>query len=497
MAMVNLNLVYTVVIFLSREGIRRSCIRECVLNDNEIENRKKRENVVNVCWWMGMPLSLLIGGAVYFLFESAEKIFNYGLIMFIGSAFIEMLCEQMFMITWLSSFVRLRVIIELISVLIRTMVAGICALYLDLGVLAFAYGQLSYSVSVCLFYYSYFFFSCGTSELRTLNFLDVFPRRSLPSIDLLYLTSSFILQSCEKLVLTEGEKFVLACFNTKLEENGVYSLVQNLGSLVARTLFQPLEECSYSDFSKLCSKGLPSQLSKNLITLLRAVIFLGLIFVTFGPFFSFILLDVVYGIKWSATAAPVALSWYCLYVLIMAVNGITEAFVFAVIPGKNLSWYNILLVIFSALYIIASIALLPFGSIGLIVANCVNLTLRISYSCFFITSYFASEDKKFGTQTETSNLWSLVAIISPSRFVLFLIMLTASALYLSEKLLGIGDSDAIFLTGFLTQSVLLRYTFHVLVGSFFLVVIAAVFWREEREFIEHFREIAGLKAKRE
>ena len=54
---------------------------------------------------------------------------------------------------------------------------------------------------------------------------------------------------------------------------------------------------------------------------LRLLGCLGLLFVAFGPAYSWLLLHLLYGDEWSATAAPQALAVYCLYVLLMAVNG--------------------------------------------------------------------------------------------------------------------------------------------------------------------------------
>lgn len=54
-------------------------------------------------------------------------------------------------------------------------------------------------------------------------------RRYLPQREHMSLIRGFTVQSVEKLLLTEGEKLVLAGFSTHPEENGVYSLVQNLG----------------------------------------------------------------------------------------------------------------------------------------------------------------------------------------------------------------------------------------------------------------------------
>ena len=56
-------------------------------------------------------------------------------------------------------------------------------------------------------------------------------------------------QAAEKLVLAEGSKMVMAVAQSAYDQ-GVYGLVANLGSLVVRTLFQPVEEAAFTAFSK-------------------------------------------------------------------------------------------------------------------------------------------------------------------------------------------------------------------------------------------------------
>ena len=60
----------------------------------------------------------------------------------------------------------------------------------------------------------------------------------------------------------------------------------------------------------------------------------GLMAVAFGPPYTYMLLRLVYGQRWSETEAPRALAVYCLYILLMAVNGILEAFVHAVANSR-------------------------------------------------------------------------------------------------------------------------------------------------------------------
>ena len=77
--------------------------------------------------------------------------------------------------------------------------------------------------------------------------------KSLPanSMSLLVL---FFKQSGLKQLLTEGERYVLSLSTVSMHDQGVYEIVNNLGSLFARFLFQPLEEGFYLYFSRVGSE---------------------------------------------------------------------------------------------------------------------------------------------------------------------------------------------------------------------------------------------------
>lgn len=47
----------------------------------------------------------------------------------------------------------------------------------------------------------------------------------------------------------------------------------------------------------------------------------GLVFMAFGPSYSYSLVRLLYGQKWSDGEASTALRYYCLYVVVLAMNG--------------------------------------------------------------------------------------------------------------------------------------------------------------------------------
>ncbi len=64
-----------------------------------------------------------------------------------------------------------------------------------------------------------------------------------------------------------------------------------------------------------------ARLAAQLRALLRCVALLGLLVAAFGPAYSYTLLRLLYGAKWSDSGAPRVLACYCGYVLVLALNG--------------------------------------------------------------------------------------------------------------------------------------------------------------------------------
>ncbi|GLC67093.1 hypothetical protein PLESTF_000514400 [Pleodorina starrii] len=232
----------------------------------------------------------------------------------------------------------------------------------------------------------------------------------------------FTLQAVEKLALAEGSKLVLASLQSAVNQ-GVYGLVSNLGSLVVRTLFQPLEEAAFAAFStwgaeakaaeaaamthgsataaavsepqpgagKAAAEEPPTRgssqrlasLARALSPMVKAVAVLGLAAAAFGPSYSYVLLRLVYGVRWSETEAPAVLAAYSVYVLLLALNGIGEAFVHAVLDARGLQQSNALLLVFSGAHLAVCVALVrQYGALGLVAADGANMVLRIAYSAW-------------------------------------------------------------------------------------------------------------------
>uniref|UniRef100_A0A453BIT5 Protein RFT1 homolog n=1 Tax=Aegilops tauschii subsp. strangulata TaxID=200361 RepID=A0A453BIT5_AEGTS len=116
---------------------------------------------------------------------------------------------------------------------------------------------------------------------------------------------------------------------------------------------------------------------------------IGLVIISFGPSYSYTLLNLLYGGRYSDGEATAVLRYYCVYIIFLAMNGMSEAFLHSVANEKQLKQSNDILLLFSAIYIVLNVTFIKSaGAIGLIAANSVNMLLRISYSAIFIEEYF-------------------------------------------------------------------------------------------------------------
>lgn len=120
--------------------------------------------------------------------------------------------------------------------------------------------------------------------------------------------------------------------------------------------------------------------------LTRGATLFGGVFLAFGPAYSWLLLRLLYGSAWSeGTEAPRLLSYYCAHVAAMSVNGVAEAFVTATASPEELTRLSRAMVAFACVYLLAAAGGLRLGgSVGLVVANCVNMAVRIAYALSYV-----------------------------------------------------------------------------------------------------------------
>lgn len=178
-----------------------------------------------------------------------------------------------------------------------------------------------------------------------------------------------------------------------------------IGSLIARILFQPLEESSRLFYSSTLTviNIVSLRKSVNLLALLLILqSHLALIFNLLVPSYSTALIYHLLGTKWShpLSTAPVILKVYLAYYIpLIGLNGITEAFFQSV---GNAKWLRIGSYYWTACSIIFITLVITFNSseINLIKFNCYSMILRIAFSTYFIKHWFSEQLDQFTKEPE-------------------------------------------------------------------------------------------------
>ncbi|NWU94005.1 RFT1 protein, partial [Upupa epops] len=203
---------------------------------------------------------------------------------------------------------------------------------------------------------------------------------------------------------------------------GVYDIVNNLGSLVARFIFLPLEESFYVFFAKVLERGKNIKDQKEddvtmaanvLEMLLKLVLLIGLTIMVFGYAYSQLALDIYGGSMLSSGTGPDLLRCYSLYVLFIAINGVSECFTLALMCKEEVDRYNFVMLALSFTFLCISYFLTHwYGSVGFILANCFNMAIRIAHSIHYIYDYFKESPYRPLSALLPSPILLLVYIIS-------------------------------------------------------------------------------------
>ncbi|CAB1353787.1 unnamed protein product [Coregonus sp. 'balchen'] len=303
-----------------------------------------------------------------------------------------------------------------------------------------------------LCYVVYFLRFLGSGEANRKFFplqrvADLLPSRvkGEPVIDwtLARLTWSFFKQSFLKQILTEGEHYIMTFLNVlSFGEQSVYDIVNDLGSMVVRFIFLPIEESFYVFFIKVL-EGTGCQAAETV----------------FGYDYSHLALDLYggsllsNGAGGSAKQGPVLLC-YSSYVLLLAINGVTECFVFTAMSKEEVDRYNLVMLALSISFLPLSYMLTWWaGGICFILANCLNMGLHFVHSLLYIHHYFLSSQ------------WMPLRGLRPSPFVLLALALSTGVfccdggwlLRLVHIAVGAGCLLGVHVTVLLTETKLVQF----------------------------------------
>ncbi|KAL8805924.1 MAG: hypothetical protein Q9223_005016 [Gallowayella weberi] len=410
----------------------------------DIQSRKIQE-VVNLSYLailLGLPLSLLFA-SLYIRSADASVLetpaIKQSLELYCLATILELLSEPCFAVGQQQMLYGVRASAETLATFIRCLLTCGTVVWLSKanvaqGALPFALGQLGYAIVLNLVYLSRLdlisadkSYSILITPIVPSSSLLLWDRFSIPRLNLAF---TIYAQSIFKHLLTTGDTFLIAAF-TSLQSQGAYTLAANYGGLVARMVFQPIEESSRSLFGRLLHPRTSSTLGHEtkgaelrqedrdevghaadyLQKMLRFYLIICMMAVAIGPSISPLLLRLVAGSRWSNSEAPSVLAAYCYYIPLLAVNGILEAFVSAAAAPAELRLQSAWMVAFSAAFVGTGFLVLEVwdqGAQGLVLANAVNMICRITWSWHFIDGYFHRRRVNFNVAAVLPNIGTVI-----------------------------------------------------------------------------------------
>ncbi|EXJ70555.1 uncharacterized protein A1O5_06625 [Cladophialophora psammophila CBS 110553] len=392
-------------------------------------------NLSHLAVLLGLVISTIFG---YLYLRSApdevlnSPYFDVSFQIYAAATLIELLAEPAFVVIQQKALYKDRARAETSAAMARCLSACIVAVLghrrgLAPSILPFAAGQAAYAVTLLALY------SLSTIKLSKAENFSLVPTRILsPSRQQIYyfklfhkailsLAATMYMQSVFKLLLTQGDALILS-FLSSLADQGAFALASNYGGLLARLVFQPVEESSRNTFGRLLS---PSSLSKTtapppshspknkirpnedtnntrlvlsyLSTTLRIYLLFSLPLLSLAPQILPFLIPYILSPQWRTPSTSLLLSTYCYYIPLMAVNGILDAFVTSVATSAQLRSQSLWMLVFTGIYGVAAWAMLKVwavGSVGLVGANMVNMGLRILWSVAFLKTWVTTQAQR-------------------------------------------------------------------------------------------------------
>lgn len=424
---------------------------------------------------IGAPLAVAM--TMFMLYAGdGSSIAIISAVMYGVASILELAAEPCFLISQLQVDLSGRARVEALSAIFRTMCTFFLIVFMNSpAIFAFAAGQLTFGLVYCISFYLQ-----SIAVFRRDSFKLYLAKVWAPIGDAkIYLDPEISkramgmgAQTMLKYFLTESDR-LLVSFMISLEQQGMYALASNYGSLLARLVLFPMEEALRALFSKsLPQKGCraantvssskastaqlntapvkieplsPSSLppvSQSLdpeeetneelsavhtaltvfTTTLRVYSYLGMAAWALGPSIAPFLLSLVVNSRWAATGAADVLAVYMVYIPFLAVNGALEAFVQSTASLQDLRQQSMFMIVIAVLFVVFSyifMSVLDLGAVGLVWAQVVSMSLRILWALYYAREYFATE----------TNVGRWIPLALPSPIPVGFIAVVAGAAY--------------------------------------------------------------------
>ncbi|PAV87302.1 hypothetical protein WR25_15867 isoform F [Diploscapter pachys] len=344
---VRLTLLYSTILFLTREPMRKADILKDSL-----------PAFVNLIWCSPLicgVLSVLCTLLWRLTLSSSVEVPFFTLASFPLAAFIESCAEPFAVIALRFSLHRQFAIAQAILISFQRITVFLWIVLFhpakENELFVFAVAQILAS----FFYLTYYFVTFyrlskqKTEELKMFGgFADFFPKFGF-GIDVTSVRAVTTLMghSIFKQLLTDGSSYVMTFTQLlSLKQQAVYDSVERLGSLVARIALAPIEELASAYFSSVLQSS--SKVFKNntksfddAVSVLSNILYVmnlsGLIVCAFGLSYAKIAVTLYGGNLLADNGGGRLLSVYAIYLWTIALNGITECFAMASMTNKGVS----------------------------------------------------------------------------------------------------------------------------------------------------------------
>ena len=300
-----------------------------------------------------------------------------------------------------------KVYVEGMSLFLRGGILSVL-LYFNLELLAFGLAHFIYGIiMLALYHYKVRSLNINKNNLNFYSLEEVkVEKENVYFLDV-HKTQIFQMSliGVFRFLLAEGEYLVLNfTSNLTMEQQGEYSLIANLCSIVWRFIFQPLEELSYSIFGK---EALKSSHLDYMCKLLRHLIFIGWVIIWFSQNYSYTGLFILYREKWTNDSTIAILQAYSIYIFVMGINGVTEAFAMAKSDKETLKKMQYTMTASSVVFIIAMFFFVKIGPTGIVYANILNMIARICTNMYIISHICETKEEYFSIFKNSMPNWKV------------------------------------------------------------------------------------------
>lgn len=381
-AAIQLELFLSTLLFLSREGIRLALLRE-----NKSDNTFKRQQFINLSWFPAFLVSAVTIALLWRKLNSNAQDVDILLSYCIGALF-EAIGEPWVNMNLQRADLRPKLAAETFAVLVKSLTTIISISVFHLDIYSFGIAQMTYGLAYLTFLVYYSKLGILWPQIESVN---VFASVDGNAMNFAAISS---ISAFLKHILTESDKLALSVLSSDYSQ-GIFAVASNYGSLAARLLFLPLEDTARITFSKLALTANEDeesvlQMHEMLLIMLRVVLFIGSVFVIFGIAYCELVVDVIFSSAWRNDEMVRTLQAYCVYLFMLGLNGVTEAFVQSVASTDNFWFINVGFIVSSGVFACGCFLLVgSLGTGGVVIAGALSMSTRISFSWYIISTYWS------------------------------------------------------------------------------------------------------------